>query len=209
MDGSSKRFRALILTDQVQAFHDSLYLKAAVFFFYTALPIVLLPIKGSDYLRAVSHWENTIIWKRPNIHCTSLLDCLFFTITIPAIMTTQDNTRTQEQTSTTGTSHGCISGNGREPIGEGNTDKCLFWSLRTAWLKQGGTHGEYKTMYCQPWKFCTVLTWNYASPPPFLLVRFSYKYGGGGYNWIRVISLVYTPPYFLLKYVAEVYLSLI
>ena len=33
-------------------------------------------------------------------------------------MTTQDNTRKQEQTSTTGTSHGCISGNGREPMGE-------------------------------------------------------------------------------------------
>ena len=31
--------------------------------------------------------------------------------------------------------------------------------------------------------------------PPFLLVRFSYKYGGGAYNWICVISLIYTPPF--------------
>ena len=29
-------------------------------------------------------------------------------------------------------------------------------------------------------------------PPPFLLDRFSYKYGGGAYNWIMVISLGYT-----------------
>ena len=42
----------------------------------------------------------------------------------------------------------------------------------------------------------TILTWNYA---PFLLIRFScmYKYGGA-YNWIKVIILVYTPP-FLVK----------
>ena len=36
----------------------------------------------------------------------------------------------------------------------------------------------------------TILTRNYTPPPFFLLVRFSYKYGGGAYNWIWVISLV-------------------
>ena len=141
MDGSSKWFRAFILTNQVQAFSWWFTLFKSRSFFYTVLPIVLLPIKGSDYLRAVSHWENTIIWKRPNVHCTYLLDCVFLTITIPIIMmTTQDNTRTQEQTTTTGTSNGCISGNCRS-MGEGNTDKCLLWSLRALWVKQGGTHG--------------------------------------------------------------------
>ena len=35
-------------------------------------------------------------------------------------------------------------------------------------------------------KFDTVLTWHYAPPPPppLFLIRFSYKYRGGGYNWI-------------------------
>ena len=40
------------------------------------------------------------------------------------MIATQDNTRTQEQTTTTGTSHSCISGNGIEPMREGNTDVC-------------------------------------------------------------------------------------
>ena len=34
--------------------------------------------------------------------------------------------------------------------------------------------------------------------PPFLLIRFSYKYGGA-YNWIRVISLIYTPVFYNVR----------
>ena len=47
-----------------------------------------------------------------------LLDCLLLTMMIPTIMmmTTQDITRTQIQTTTTGITHGCACGTGVEPI---------------------------------------------------------------------------------------------
>ena len=51
-----------------------------------------------------------------------LLDCLFLITMIPTVMmTTQDITRTKEQTTTTGTSHG--GGVGVEPV---NKETCLW-----------------------------------------------------------------------------------
>ena len=57
---------------------------------------------------------------------------------------------------------------------------------------------------CKKNKFdvCTEIEAHLILHPPFLPIRFSYKYGGA-YNLIMVISLVYTPPFSAVEHARE------
>ena len=52
----------------------------------------------------------------------------------------------------------------------------------------------------------TVYSLDITPPLPFLLIRFSFKYGEA-YNWIMVISLVYMPPFLAVEHARETALA--
>ena len=74
------------------------------------------------------------------------------------------------------------------------------WCSYRTWAAQEGNRKRNNCTACVvSWRNCTHSTLH----PPFLLTRFSYKYGGGAYNWIMVISLAYTPTFLAVERARE------
>ena len=85
-----------------------------------------------------------------------------------------------------------------EPKGLEQTLKHLHFKMEGAHLLKDLQKGDWMISIDLKDAY---LPYSLEITPPFMLVRFSYKDGGGeggvggAYNWIRVISLVYTPPF--------------